>query len=154
MKKIFLGLSSVLFIVSSVMGMHRERSKSLPPPAVGTFEKNHQISRAKSVPVTNSEIEAAISKWSHLIPDSEVRNEINGLFPFLKNQEKKEELVELLCHHREEKYALYASAVFADGCINDEINAWFGGMLACIAYAICETNPSVFWQFHHDGYFE
>jgi hypothetical protein len=158
MKKMFLGLSSALFIVGSVMGMHKERSKSVPPIGVKRFEIIR--SRADSAPVTGREIQTAINKWSHLVPQNvtttQVNNALREVVTSDMRKEKMAPLVELICNPANDRaYANYAHMVFVSAipdCSDEERNK-FGGMLAAIASSRGGTS-SLFWDWYANGYFD
>jgi hypothetical protein len=161
MKKIFLGLSSALFVIGSVIGMdgrsetpRMTRSKSLPNIETELIEGSVQISRSHSEPVTENEIQAAITRWSHLVPDDDVKREINLLLPFLGEKGTKEKLVELLCSNSNEEYAHYASNVVADIFIDEcEDTDKFGRMLDHISCDSIPRQPSVYWEFYRKEYY-
>jgi hypothetical protein len=142
---------------SSVMGVDVKRIER-PTSALSSSKPMVYISQILHAPVQppmpNPLLTAAINKWSHLIPDGEVKIEINTLLLDLGSLEKKEELVELLCSHIGENYALYASTIFADIFVDtEEENDEFGRMLAHINSDRIPRQPSSYWEFHQKGYY-
>lgn len=178
MKKVFLGLSSALFVVGSVMGM--ESNEELSRSTIGRFNSMPALSktlevklpqRRSSDPITRHErdeaTKRAIGKWAHLVPketqdEANVTKKVNDALEevvihagLLERKAAMITLVELICVPVNRSYANYAHMVFADAlpdCDDEERNK-FGGMLAGIAGSKGGT-ASLFWSWYTKGYFD
>ena len=169
MRKIFLGLSSVLFAVGSVIGMDGRsetlritRSKSADNVrSIESSKETLQRQRSNSAPVTARETLKVISRWAHLVPDGETKKRIDALIPTaLSDGQHMNELISLVCTSENTEYASYASLSFVDFFEKDESDesCKYGGMLDHIrsrrmASGGKAVEPSLFLHYYDSGYY-
>lgn len=116
-----------------------------------------------STPIQNDEMQAAINKWAHLVPDDATTTQVNETLQEViihmgspERKHKMEALVELICNpDNRSTYANYVHMVFIDALSgrDDEEENKFGGMLAGIAGCKGGT-ASLFWNWYAKGYFD
>jgi hypothetical protein len=106
-----------------------------------------------------------VDKWSHLIPDGEMRAKINELLPLIVEDRKKmEELVELICNfgrpygnYAHMRFASFVNTKYEEDSNKYEGNSYkYGRMLDTIANTQCGgggANPNVYWDWYEKGYF-
>lgn len=141
-------------------GMNRAKSE---PSLHISMDIQTETGRPSSAPVTTWEIQEAISKWAHLVPENATTTQVNETLQeaiiHMESPERKhkmEALVELICNpDNRSTYANYVHMVFIDAlpdCGDEEKNK-FGGMLAGIANSSGGT-ASLFWDWYAKGYFD
>lgn len=139
-------------IQGSCWGMNRTKSE---PSLFTGMDIQTEIVKSNSAPVTTREIQKVISKWSHLVPDGVIKDKIDCLIQSLESSEEKEKLVDLLCSSFDERYALYASVVFADAFTEENEEVYkFGRMLAHISNDRVPGLSSFYWKCYADGYYD
>ena len=85
-KLLFNSCFAFLSFYGDCLGMNR--TKSEPSLHIG-MDIQAETVRPNSAPVTGDEVKKAISKWSYLLPDGAIKDEIDSLLPLLKSHEKK-----------------------------------------------------------------
>lgn len=176
MKKILLGLSSVLLIVGSTMGMDGKveralrRTKSEHSLHTKTTELSEGVTqrpRADTLPVTKIEIKESMEKYAHLIPaGTEKTISVNNTLRkaiihagLTNNPDGLKDLVRLICDSTTDYfYANYAYMVFITALRNcfSEVISKLSGMLATIANAKSSgggAHPNLYWDWYSKGYF-
>lgn len=163
MKKLVLGCC-LIFVLSDgeCWGMNRSKSDPVLPTTDGMVGGS-RADRPSSAPVTKNEMQEAINKWSHLVPNNATTVRINKTLQEVithiespESKQKMEALVELICNPGyRSTYANYVHMVFIDALpdSNDEERNKFGGMLAGIANSRGGTS-SLFWDWYAKGYFD
>ena len=161
MKKLVLGCCLALVLSDGeCWGMNRSKSDPVFPVATGTVE-GREVARPSSAPVTKNEIENAISKWSYLVPTNENTEKVcNFFYSILSDETKMKQFVQLICEIADERYASFASLVFADSYAKNESDerSKCGAMLADIRNFFASKGrgiqASLFWTRYQAGYYD
>lgn len=112
--------------------------------------------RPSSAPVTAREIQDAISRWGHLVPEGETKSEIDRLIPgVLDDEARMQSLVQVLCCS-DSKYANYAATLFSDIFAKIEtLNCLsYGALLSYICVTKASDSPSTYWNEYKEGVFD
>lgn len=159
-KFVFSSCLALVLFYGDCWGMERAKSE----PSLRASMDHTETIRPSSTPVTAREIQEAISKWAHLVPENATTTQVNKALqeaiihiesaPGCRHE--MEVLVELICSPDDRSiYANYVHMVFVSALpdCNDEERNKFGGMLAGIAGSKGGT-ASLFWNWYAKGYFD